>query len=139
MRHVARLVDQDPRLSIRECCERYGVSRVTWWKWGRRGLIPEPGCLPNGNPFWRESWLDELDASLGDHASPHHPHRGARLTVHDCCRRYGISRDTWTRWRRKRLVPPPAQLPDGRPFWRESWLDELDAKLGDRRSGSARG
>ncbi len=139
MRAVARLVDQDPRLSIRDCCERYGVSRITWWNWGRRGLIPEPGSLPNGSPFWRRSWLDEMDARLGDRAGSRLIHRGARLAVNDCCRRYGISRHAWTRWRRKGLVPEPAQLPDGRPYWRESWLDDLDAKLGDRGDARPRG
>jgi hypothetical protein len=39
------------------------------------------------------------------------------------CRRFGISDDTWRRWRAARLTPEPVDLP-GRPRW---LLSEIEA------------
>lgn len=44
-------------------CKRYGVSRVTVWKWRRKGLLPQPVQLAPHVNRWRLSDLLEWELS----------------------------------------------------------------------------
>ena len=51
-------------LDARQVCERIGFSRVTMWRWVRRGAFPAPVYPAPRLPRWRasdiESWLLKL-------------------------------------------------------------------------------
>jgi predicted site-specific integrase-resolvase len=47
------------------------------------------------------------------------------LTQIQICRRFGISDETWRRWRQKGLTPRPVDMP-GRPRWRVSDIDKFE-------------
>lgn len=53
-----------------------------------------------------------------------HAHAGGCEVIRqmEICRRYGISDDTWRRWRQAGLVPEPLDRP-GRPRWRTAEIE----------------
>ena len=54
-------------LSDRQLAERYGVHRVTPWKWVERGAFPRPVKLTPGCTRWRladvEAWEKEREVA----------------------------------------------------------------------------
>ena len=39
---------------------RYGVSRVTWWRWATDGKLPRPAALtPSGDKLWNVEECDK--------------------------------------------------------------------------------
>jgi len=42
-----------------DACQRYGVSRSTWWRWLSEGVIPSPVKIGPRATRWR---LDDLQA-----------------------------------------------------------------------------
>ena len=56
---------QEPLLlNARQVCERIGFSRVTMWRWVKRGAFPAPVYPAPKLPRWRardiEFWLSKL-------------------------------------------------------------------------------
>jgi predicted DNA-binding transcriptional regulator AlpA len=47
------------------------------------------------------------------------------LFIEDICKRLRITRQTWHRWIRNKLAPPPAPLP-GHPRWRVSDIERFE-------------
>ena len=52
-------------------------------------------------------------------------HALSLLTRPQICRRFAISRWTWTRWVRDGIAPAPVPLP-GHPRWRRSDIDRFE-------------
>lgn len=44
--------------------ERYGINRITVWRWAAAGRIPKPVKLSPGCTRWRISDLEAVEATL---------------------------------------------------------------------------
>lgn len=55
-------------LTDRQLAERYGVSRVTIWRWARSGRLPAPVRLGANTTRWRSDAVAEAErqAAGGD-------------------------------------------------------------------------
>jgi predicted DNA-binding transcriptional regulator AlpA len=47
--------------------KRYGVSRVAWWEWRRRGIAPQPVQLGPNTQRYRLSDLLEFEKQRAEH------------------------------------------------------------------------
>lgn len=56
-------------LSDRDCGERYGVSKVTVWRWRKTAGFPAPITLSPGCVRWRLSDLEAWEATRGGASS----------------------------------------------------------------------
>jgi len=54
------------------------------------------------------------------------------LTVSEVCERLRITRDTYDKWRMKRVAPPAKRLPNGRLLTRSDRLEEWLVNAGLR-------
>src|SRR5262245_52413114 len=58
-------------LPERAVCERYGISRMSLWRWERDPALGFPKAIKIRNRNYRaESELDEFDARMRDSVSP---------------------------------------------------------------------
>lgn len=61
MSPLAIAVPRDQKfLNVRECCERFGVSRATWFRWVKSQQAPQPAPLP-GHPRWRVTDIERFE------------------------------------------------------------------------------
>jgi len=51
-------------LSDLQLAQRYGVSRVTIWRWAKEGRIPSPRKIGPNTTRWSRAELDALDARM---------------------------------------------------------------------------
>lgn len=64
---------------IKELCERLEVSRVTVWRWERKGLLPPSRRLGPNVVGWLESEIEEWFATTAA-SDPADPEATARVT-----------------------------------------------------------
>ena len=55
---------------VRDLCDRWGVTRITIWRWEQAGLIP-PGHLLRGHKYWLPSEIEQAEATTLN--TPHRP------------------------------------------------------------------
>ena len=53
-----------PWLTDREVAARYGVSRITVWRWAKAGRLPDPHKIGPNTARWNAAELDALDARM---------------------------------------------------------------------------
>lgn len=56
-------------LSDREVGERYGISRVSAWRWSKLGYLPKPEKLGPGTTRWSTQKLDDNDRKRSEEAA----------------------------------------------------------------------
>lgn len=56
-------------LRDREVGERYGISRVSVWRWSKCGYLPKPEKLGPGTARWSTQKLDENDRKRSEEAA----------------------------------------------------------------------
>lgn len=53
-------------LSDRDLAVRYGVNRITVWRWARSGVIPKPRKIGPNTSRWSASEIEAHDAEMAN-------------------------------------------------------------------------
>lgn len=57
-------------LSDKKVAERYGIARVTVWRWAREGHLPRPKRIGPKSSRWSLAELDARDEAIDDGTYP---------------------------------------------------------------------